>query len=286
MKALTEEQVAAWRRDGFLFSFPMLSDAERQDCLDGLARYERFVVKPLTEAEDLRWRTMPYIILPWAARLARDPRILDVVEDLLGPDLLVWTSTFFIKEPGTPTVAAWHQDVTYYGIEPAEEITVWLALTEASREAGCMEVLSADGRPRQMHHAAHVVENSINRAGQVIVEPLDESRPVAMALPAGSFSLHDGLCPHRSAPNRAGHRRVGLGFNYIRASTRPAGAFRTAAMLVRGTDHWNHFEPVAPPAAELDAAGLAAHERAVTLYRQTYQEQEPLHVRKFATAAE
>ena len=75
---------------------------------------------------------MPYLILPWAARMARDPRILDVVEDLIGPDILIWTSTFFIKEPGSPMVAAWHQDATYYGLDPVEPIAVWLALTEAS----------------------------------------------------------------------------------------------------------------------------------------------------------
>jgi ectoine hydroxylase-related dioxygenase (phytanoyl-CoA dioxygenase family) len=225
----------------------------------------------------MKWRTMPYLILPWAAKLADDPRILDVVEDLLGPNLLIYTSTFFIKEPHSPTIAAWHQDSTYYGLEPKEEITVWIALTEADEDAGCMEALSFRGEPRQLRHASRVVEHSVNRASQMIVEPLDEASPVAMPLAAGSFSMHHGLCPHRSGPNSADHRRIGLGLNYIPTHARPVGSVKPAAMLVRGADRFGHFERVEPPKAELDPEGVAVHDRATALYRDCYLEEEARH---------
>lgn len=277
MKALTEAQVAAWRQDGFLSPFPLLDEAERRSCLDGLARFERWLGAPVNEAADLKWRSMPYLVLPWAAKLARDPRILDHVEDLIGPDILIYTSTFFIKEAGSPTIAAWHQDSTYYGLAPAEVATVWIALTEASQAAGCMETLPFDGQPRQMQHQARVVEHSVNRASQKIVEPLDDSRAVAMPLKPGEFSMHHGLSPHRSGPNSAGHRRVGLGLNYIPAHVRTTGSARPAAMLVRGRVAPEAFELMAPPEAELDASALAAHDRAVGLYRDNYIEQEARH---------
>lgn len=279
MKTLSETQAAAWRRDGFLFPFDFLDERERRDCLEGLARYERWLGAPVNATKELRWRTMPHIILPWVTRLACDSRILDPVEDLLGPDILVYTGTFFIKEPNTPTVAAWHQDSTYYGLDPAEEITVWVALSEVNRAAGCMDALPVDGRPRQMRHAAHVVEHSVNRAGQAITEPLDESRAVSMELKAGQFSMHHGLTPHRSGPNTSDHRRIGLGLNFIPARCRPAGAIRQAAMLVRGENRYGHFHLVPPPKAELDDDAIAAHEDAVTRYRETYREQEALHAR-------
>lgn len=282
MPGLSQDQIAAWKRDGYLFPFPMLDAGELAACLDGLARYERWLGAPVTEAPDLGARTMPYLILPWAAALARDPRIVDKVADLIGPDILIFTSTFFVKEPMSPTVAAWHQDATYYGIEPREVVTVWLALSEASTEAGCMEVLPFDGEPRQMAHVAHVVEHSVNRSAQVIVEPLDDSRAVAMPLPAGAFSMHHGLTPHRSAPNRTAARRVGMGFNYIPTHVRPAGAYRTAAMLVRGEDRCGHFELLPPATEELTPDALARHDMAVARYRETYCEQEPLHLAAFA----
>ncbi len=282
MTSLSKEQVAAWRRDGFLYPFPLLDAAERRECLDGLARFENWLSLPVNVTKDMNWRTMPHITLPWVTRLARDPRILGRIEGLLGPDILVWTSTFFIKEPHTPTIAAWHQDSTYFGLEPREVATIWIALTDAHREAGCMEVLSFDGAPRQLRHAAHVIEHSVNRAGQEITEPIDDSNPVAMELDAGQFSIHHGLCPHRSGPNTADHRRIGLGINFIPAHARPTGALRTAAMLVRGEDRWGHFELIEPPRAELDADAVAAHQKAVKLYRETYCEQEALHARQYA----
>jgi hypothetical protein len=279
MKVLSEEQISRWRRDGFLSPFPLLDARELQDCRDGLQRFEHWLGGPVNGVPEMKWRTMPYLILPWAAKLARDPRILDVVEDLLGPDLLIYTSTFFIKEPHSPTIAAWHQDSTYYGLEPKEEITVWIALTDASQAAGCMEALSFNGKPRQLRHASRVVANSVNRASQMIVEPLDDSRPVPMPLPAGSFSMHHGLCPHRSGPNNADHRRIGLGLNYIPTHVRPAGSIRPAAMLVRGVDRHGHFERVEPAKAELDPESVAVHDRAVALYRDLYIEEEARHAR-------
>jgi Phytanoyl-CoA dioxygenase (PhyH) len=277
MKVLSEAEVIQWRRDGFLSPFPLLDAAELRTCRDGLQRFEDWLGEPVNSVAEMKWRTMPYLILPWAAKLAHDPRILDVVEDLLGPNLLIYTSTFFIKEPHSPTIAAWHQDSTYYGLEPKEEITVWIALTEADEDAGCMEALSFRGEPRQLRHASRVVEHSVNRASQMIVEPLEEASPVAMPLAAGSFSMHHGLCPHRSGPNSTDHRRIGLGLNYIPTHVRPAGSIKPAAMLVRGTDRFGHFERVEMAKAELDPEGVADHDRAVALYRDCYLEEEARH---------
>ncbi|MDX1435098.1 MAG: phytanoyl-CoA dioxygenase family protein, partial [Gammaproteobacteria bacterium] len=224
MPGLTADQVAQWRRDGYLTPFPLLDDAERHRCLDGLSRFEAWLGQPVNASSELKWRTMPHLLLPWVAKLAADPRILDRVEPLLGPDILIFTSTFFIKEPRSPTVAAWHQDSTYYGLLPKDEVTVWIALTLADEAAGCMEVMPFEGPPRQMRHHARVVDNSVNRASQRIIEPLDDALAVAMPLQPGQFSMHHGLTPHRSGPNRSSHRRIGLGLNFIPTSVDRTGA--------------------------------------------------------------
>ena len=247
MGTLPADKVTQWKHDGFLSPFPLLDEEELQACRQGVERYEAWLGSTINAHPDMRWRSMPYLLLPWAARLARDPRILDKVEALLGPDILIFTSTFFIKEPHSATIAAWHQDSTYYGLEPKEEVTVWIALTEAGEAAGCMDALSFQGRPRQLSHVSRVVKDSVNRAGQVITELLDDSVPVAMPLEPGWFSMHHGLCPHRSGPNTSSHRRIGLGLNYIPTGTRPSGSVRQAALLVRGTDRYGHFEPAAWP---------------------------------------
>jgi non-haem Fe2+, alpha-ketoglutarate-dependent halogenase len=277
MDGVKADKVEQWRRDGFLSPFPLLDEIELQACREGVERYETWLGTRINAHADMRWRSMTYLLLPWAAKLARDPRILDKVEALLGPDILIFTSTFFIKEAHSQTIAAWHQDSTYYGLTPKEEVTVWIALTDASEAAGCMEALSFKGKPRQLSHVSRVVKDSVNRAGQVITETFDESSPAAMPLKAGWFSMHHGLCPHRSGPNTSNHRRIGLGLNYIPASVKPSGSIRQAALLVRGVDRYGHFETAAWPQEELGAKEVAAHERAMSLYRDAYLEEEARH---------
>lgn len=161
----------------------------------------------------------------------------------------------------------------------------WLvALSEASAEAGCMEVLSSRGNPRQMPHAALGLANSINGGGQAIVDEIDPAGGTTMALPAGSFSLHHTLCRHRSPPNQAAHRRVGIGISYIPAHCRLTGSVRMCARLARGSDTGRHFDLIPPPEGELHPAALVRHETAYRRYRENYAEQIAVHDREFATA--
>lgn len=280
MKALTPEQVAAYHHNGFLFPIPALTQAEIATCLAGLRQLESELGSPVADA-DVKWRSHAYAHSVWFNDLIRHPKILDVIEDVIGPNILVWTSTFFIKEPHSPTFAAWHQDGTYFGLTPHEQVCAWVALTDASREAGCMEHLSSQGAPRQLRHAPLGLANSINRAGQTIMEPFDEADPVAMALPAGSFSLHHEFAVHRSAPNNASHRRVGIGLNYIPTHVRVEGPVRCCAMLVRGEDRYGNFDLVEPPTAERDAAALAVHQRVSDRYRENYQIQVARHEQQY-----
>src|SRR6185437_2976490 len=105
MKALTQQQVDYYRHNGFLFPILALDPSEVATCLAGLARLESDLGSPVAEA-DVKWRSHAYAHSPWFNDLVRHPRILDAIEDAIGPNILVWTSTFFIKEPNSPTYAA------------------------------------------------------------------------------------------------------------------------------------------------------------------------------------
>jgi non-haem Fe2+, alpha-ketoglutarate-dependent halogenase len=283
MKALTAAQVASFRYNGFLYPIPALTPEEIAYFLAGLGRLETGLGCPVADA-DVKWRSHAYAHSPCFNELIRHKRILDAVEDIIGPNILVWTSTFFIKEPGSKTFAAWHQDGAFFGLEPNEQICAWVALTDASREAGCMEMLSGEGAPRMYHHAAMGIKNSINRAGQTIVEPFDKRNPTAMALDAGEFSLHHELAVHRSGPNHATHRRIGIGLNYVPPHVQVNSPVRLKAMLVRGEDRYGNFEQVAPPKAERDAAALAVHQGVSDRYRENYTVQVQRHEERFAAA--
>lgn len=272
-KKLTEEQLDRYRHDGFLFPLPGVGadDAARyRGCLEA---YEREQGRPIT-AMDARYKS--HILFPWANELVRRPEILDAVEDAIGPDILVWTSTFFVKEPNTPAVTLWHQDWTFFGLRPHEHITAWVALSNASEAAGCMQMVPEAGQGRPMRHRPRADPNSINGGGQRVVEPFDEAKAVHAALRPGEFSLHHTLCVHSSAPNRSDDRRIGLGISYVPARVRHIGTIPVSALLVRGEDRFGHFRREAHPTGDYET-DLAAHAAAYKDYRASYNEQVRWH---------
>ena len=280
-KKLTPAQIASYERDGFLTPNPALSSDEAAALRGKLAAFEATLGGPLTsEAINARYRSRTHVLLPWVHALVGHPAILDAVEDLIGPDILVYTSTWFIKEPESAAIAAWHQDATYFGLRPYVHVTAWLALTEATAENGCMEFLPGGHHSGQRQHRAGVVAASVNRAGQAIVGEVDDKLAVHAPLRAGEFSLHHTLCLHRSQPNRSTGRRVGLAISYVPTRVQHLGVkHKTPAMLVHGVDTFGHFALEPAPKADFDDAARAAYDRSYEGYKAAYAEQVSLEAR-------
>ena len=278
---LSSAQVEGYARDGFVSPVPALTREQAAHYREKMAAFERAVGGPLTsDATDARYRSRTHVLLAWVHGLVRHPAILDAVEQLIGPDILVYTSTWFIKEPESPAIAAWHQDATYFGLRPYEHVTAWLALTDATAENGCMEFLPGSYRRGQLPHRAGVVAASVNRAGQAVTIDVDDAPAVHAPLRAGEFSLHHTLCLHRSQPNRSAGRRIGLAVSYVPTRVQHLGVkHKTPAMLVRGVDTFGHFALEPPPLADLDDAARAAYDRSYDGYRAAYAEQVALEGR-------
>jgi ectoine hydroxylase-related dioxygenase (phytanoyl-CoA dioxygenase family) len=278
---LSSAQVEGYARDGFVSPVPALTREQAAHYREKLAAFERAVGGPLTsDATDARYRSRTHVLLAWVHGLVRHPAILDAVEQLIGPDILVYTSTWFIKEPESPAIAAWHQDATYFGLRPYEHVTAWLALTDATAENGCMEFLPGSYRRGQLPHRAGVVAASVNRAGQAVTIDVDDAPAVHAPLRAGEFSLHHTLCLHRSQPNRSAGRRIGLAVSYVPTRVQHLGVkHKTPAMLVRGTDTFGHFALEPAPLADLDDAARTAYDRSYDGYRAAYAEQVALEGR-------
>jgi non-heme Fe2+,alpha-ketoglutarate-dependent halogenase len=272
---LSPTQVESYARNGFLSPLTALTPEQATYYRGKLEAFEQAVGGPLTaEATDARYRSRTHVLLTWVHALARHPAILDAVEDLIGPNILVYTSTWFIKEPASMAIAAWHQDATYFGLRPYVHVTAWLALTDATAANGCMEFLPGSHRRGQLPHRAGVVAGSVNRAGQAVVGNVDDTPAVHAPLCAGEFSLHHTLCLHRSQPNRAPGRRIGLAISYIPTHVQHLGVkHKTPAMLVRGVDTFGHFELEPAPATDLDERACDAYARSYEGYRAAYAEQ-------------
>jgi len=268
---LSPEQVDAFHRDGFLAPVDVFPLEEARAWRADLEAFERTLPRGPVSAGD---RRKLHVRLPWARDLVGDPRLLDVMEQLLGPDILVFTSTFFIKEPNTDAITAWHQDATFFGLSPYEHVTGWVALSEASIEAGCMEFAPGSHRLGQLAHGQAATPGTINAGARSISEPLDTSRAVFAPVKTGQVSLHHTLVAHNSRPNRSDDRRIGFGISYIPTHVRHNGSKRMSATLVRGVDRYGHFDLEDDPRT-LDAEAQAeAHRRAYGRYREGHAEQQ------------
>lgn len=260
--ALTDVQVEHYRTEGWLSPLDVLTEAEAAAARAQLDAFEAEHGPFGTRPE----RSRAYLPFTWVDDIMRHPRLLDMVEDLIGPDILCWNAIFWIKEPGAGSFVGWHQDSTYWGLDNRELVTVWVALTDASEQAGCMSVLPGSHRQTLQHEETYDVDNLLTR-GQHI-DDIDPADTVAMPLRPGQASFHNVATAHGSGPNRSDDRRIGLSLHYMPTHTRQTLADWDSAALIRGEDRYHHFDHAPRPTSDLDPAVMAYHARSAATLRQ------------------
>jgi hypothetical protein len=260
---LSAPQVDQYKRDGFAFPVPVLDANEVRELRADLEYWEGRQGRPLDYPE----KSKPYLLYRWADVLVHHPKVLDAVEDVIGPDILVYHATMWIKEPHSPAHVRWHQDGAYFYLDPLEHVTAWVALSEASERAGCMRVIPGTNRLSLVEHDDKPSAHNMIMRGQGISERFDGETGVPMPLAAGELSLHHTSLVHCSPGNDNDDRRMGLGISFIPAHVRPLGSVKPSALLVRGQDRYGHFLPEQRLATPMSPQAQAAHAEAVRLFR-------------------
>jgi ectoine hydroxylase-related dioxygenase (phytanoyl-CoA dioxygenase family) len=217
-------------------------------------------------------RTKFYLRYPWAFRLATRPAILDAVEDLIGPDILLYQNTAWVKNAGENSYVSWHQDNTYFGHVPCEVLSVWVALSPSRPESGSMRFLPGSHKEGRLPVKYDLQDGNMLSSGQVADVDLSRYQPVATSLEPGEASIHHAWMIHGSPPNETKDRRLGVTFVYHPPWLTQIGTVRTSALLVRGEDRYGHFEPETPPLSADDPQTMARHERGAALYRAKAEE--------------
>jgi hypothetical protein len=268
-KSLSEAEVAAYHDRGYHFPIGALSTEEVEGFRRSLEDYEAASGGPISG--EMRHRS--HVLFTWIDGLVRHPKILDAVEDVLGPDILCWNTSFFIKEARDPGFVSWHQDATYWGLSSSDVATAWIAISPANRTSGCMKFIAGTHRQQVKHEDTFDRDNLLTRGQEVAVD-VDEAQAVHVELEPGQASLHHVLLFHGSEPNRSNDRRIGLAIRYIPTRLKQAIGQRDWATLVRGRDTYHHFEPAHVPTLDLEPEALAFHkmvseEQVRVLYRGT-----------------
>jgi len=259
--SLTQAQVEHFRREGYAFPFDAIPAAEAASYVAKLDSYDAILG---TEAQK-QLKIKAHVAAPWIVALARNKNILDAVESVIGPDILLFGTSMFSKKARDVRFVSWHQDAAYYGLDPQQEVTCWVGLTDADTENGCMRVmpgshLGADA----VHDETYDPQNMLGR-GQTI-RGIDDSKAVYMPVKAGQFSMHHERTIHGSMPNPSDRRRVGISFFYMPTHVRSTIGRRTAT-LVRGTDKYGHWDPEPMPKTDLDPVCMEFLRQSWSRYR-------------------
>jgi non-heme Fe2+,alpha-ketoglutarate-dependent halogenase len=268
-KKLTDAQIEHYHRDGFVYPVDAFGAGEARRYRRAMEDFEAAQGTQLTKGHNFK----PHLLFTWVDEIVHSPAVLDAVEDVIGPDLRLFHLSVWPKDAGDPAYVSWHQDATYFGLEPAVQVTAWVALTDASIEAGCMEVIPGSHKLGQLHHAERDAQHNLLSRGQTITADFDKSRTAFMPVRAGQFSLHHTHLVHNSRPNLSADRRIGLGISYVPTHVRCTSSTRLTAMLVRGADRYGHFDDEPRPQVDFGEAERAAHADAVARFRASNAEQ-------------
>jgi ectoine hydroxylase-related dioxygenase (phytanoyl-CoA dioxygenase family) len=262
MVHLADQQVEAYRRDGYLCPLDVFSPHEAARHRAALERQEaEYGETGLPRPIGQYHRVNAHLVSEPSREVASDPRILGVIESILGPDLMLWSCEYFIKEPRTDKAVSWHQDLTYWGMgETDHEVTAWVALSPATEASGCMRFVPGSHKQSIVDHTDTFSNDNLLSRGQEIAVEVDEVDAVAAALQPGQMSLHHGRMFHASGPNTSGDRRIGLVMRFIRPDTPATGKTRDYATLMRGCDRTRTRINVVPPPGSFTPAGLALYE--------------------------
>ncbi len=245
MDRRTRDIAKTYERDGFVAPLDILTDSEVQTLRDDFEKAER-ILRDDPEKLKLLY-SYPDRLIPSFDALLRHPKLIEAASTVLGPDLMVWSGALFVKEARSSKIVSWHQDLTYWGLDDAEEVTCWVAISEASEQSGCMKFVPGSHKSRIVPHVDTFSENNLLSRGQEIAIDVNEGDAVAAELRAGQASMHHGHLFHASGPNNTDDRRIGAALRFIKPSMKQQNGVKNLVALVAGRDDFGHFSVASSP---------------------------------------
>lgn len=230
------DQIEAYRRDGFVFPIKVLSGAE----VEGV----RNAFESLVDYSPKRFDRL-HVFFDWAYQVVTNERLLDVIESILGDDILVYGTLVLAKQPHDLRYASWHQDSFYSGLHLTPSTTAWIALTPSHRGNGCMRVIPGSHTLGALDHE-NIADDPhlLNRRGEQIKMDVDESLAVDVELQPGQISLHESTLVHSSNPNASDEPRIGFIVRFVTSRMQNPNV---RLMRVRGDGDCSHLDLAEKP---------------------------------------
>jgi len=240
--AIEESLSTQFQRDGIVFPVPVLSPEETASYYASFSEVEDILGEPVKRMG------APALHFPWAYRLATEETVLDAVEQILGPDILISGSLVFCKYPHDPAFVAWHQDTFYSNLHLTPSVSAWIALLDSTPENGCMRVVPGSHARGVLPHQELNTPDNLLRRGEEILVRVEDSEAIDVTLRAGEMSLHHNSIIHGSRPNDSDYKRIGFIVRFVTPAY-DLGPQTAPFLLARGNADCDHLQ-IAPPPQE------------------------------------
>ena len=245
LKVLTQNQVDSYHRDGLLFPLPALTATEVEyfrACHDEMDR--RLGGQPTAQQKG-----DCHLHVEWICDLATHPAVLDAVEDIIGPDILIHSSTIFTKYAGDEKFVSWHQDSHYWGLSEPRLVSAWIALTDSTVDNGCLRVLPGT-HTRAFAHLEEPQQTNILSRGTTVNDVVDVAHAIDIVLQAGQMSFHHANLIHGSKANTSAGPRIGVAVRYVATAVKQTKS-HIPVILARGRDAYHHYQLQERPRSNL-----------------------------------
>ncbi len=253
-KILSDAQIGDYERDGCLCPVTVLAPGDAQRFREALEQQEQCMGGYLKRMDNC------HLFFRWAHELAMHPGVLDVLEDILGPDLFVHSTRIFYKHPHDPSYVSWHQDGIYSKLNSKPAPSAWIALSDSNQENGCLRVVPGSHRSGKQPHVETYAANNLLNHGEEISVQVDESTVRDLVLTPGQMSLHHVDLIHGSNANQSDKKRIGFAVSYITPEVRRS---HMPVIRARGNSNDHEFELTQGPPELSIAEAILAHEEYV-----------------------
>ena len=255
MANLSSNQLKQYNDNGYVAPIDILSTEEAFK-----ARQEiELIEKEMPSEIDKSGRYNVHLISPELDKIVHNSKILDAVESIIGKNILVCSTTLFIKNPNQTGYVSYHQDAKYIGLEPHNWVTAWVAITDSYEENGCMRMWPGSHIEIRDHNQKFDQGNLLTR-GQT-VENVPESDVQSVELKAGQMSLHHPRIVHGSGLNKSNDRRIGFVIqSYIGTNVKQVLG-KNGVQIARGTDKFKYHEEIPRVKNFMDEEGMALRKR-------------------------
>ncbi|MAT74441.1 phytanoyl-CoA dioxygenase family protein [Candidatus Poribacteria bacterium] len=210
---LTAKQIDQYRRDGYVIPDFVLPT----ETIDTIKEHHQRFVECYPQFVDYCPAVLAYDL--GFLNYARQPEILDMVEQLLGPNIALWNSSFFAKPERKGQQTPWHQDGEYWPIRPLATCTVWIAVDNSTTQNGCLQVIPGSHRDRQLKKHVANLDPNLNLPLELDASEFEEAEAIELVLEAGQISLHDVYLFHGSAVNTSDLPRRGMTLRFMPTSS-------------------------------------------------------------------